>query len=317
MFFKNATLFRMPPSLLQGIVAPSNEQCDERVQPTLEQALAECSLKPIGALELSTYGFVKPFGSDFDGMTQTVGNHVLVTLAGEHKILPPSSINALLAKKVAEFEQKEGRRPSGKARKRMKEDIVNEILPKALTKPSRTNAIINTEHGYIAVDTTSRKVAEQVISAIRIAVGSFPAIPLNSEVAPRSVLTSWVSGEEMLPLGLSMGDEIELRDPADDGAVVKCKGQELESDEIAKHLESGKQVTRLSLCLDDHVSFSFDEGLTLRKLRFLDGAMESLADVDSDDMQGELNARLALMGAELECVFLKLEPAFSLSKAEV
>lgn len=318
MFFKNATFFRIAPALLQSIVAASEqhgEQSFEMRAPLLVEGLAECTLKPVGPLELSTYGFVPPFGSDTELLAQTIGNHVLVTLAGEHKIIPPSSVNALLGKKIAEIEAKEGRRPGGRTRKRLKDEIVTELLPKALTKPSRTSAILNTEHGYIAVDTTSRKVAEQVVSEIRRALGSFPAVPLNAEVSPRSVLTAWVGGEE-LPEGLSMGDEVEMRDPADGGAVVKCKGQELASDEIATHLESGKQVTRLALNLNDHVSFSFDENLTVRKLRLLDGAVDSLESTERDDLQAELQARLTLMGAELEQLFLTLEPAFDLSAAE-
>jgi len=318
MFFKNATLFRIAPAILQGIVAASEQRAEQSFEmraPLLAEGLAECTLKPIGPLELSTYGFVPPFGDDTEALMQNIGNNVLVTLAGEHKIMPPSSINALLKKKCDDLEAKEGRRPGGRTRKRLKDEIITELLPKALTKPSRTSAILNTEHGFIAVDTTSRKVAEQVVSEIRRALGSFPALPLNAEVAPRSVLTNWVAGEE-LPEGLSMGDEVELRDPTDGGAVIKCKGQELQSDEIAKHLESGKQVTRLALNLNDHVAFSFDEGLTLRKIRLLDGAVDALESTEREDLQAELMARLTLMGAELEGIFLMLEPAFDLSSAE-
>lgn len=80
-------------------------------------------------------------------------------------------------------------------------------------------------------------------------MGSFPALPINAEVAPRAILTGWIAGDP-LPEGLSLGDECELRDPTDTGAVVKVQRMELSGDEIAKHLESGKQATRLALVLD-------------------------------------------------------------------
>ena len=75
-----------------------------------------------------------------------------------------------------------------------------------------------------------------MVSDVRQALGSFPALPLNAEVAPRSILTGWIAGDP-LPDGLSLGDECELRDPVDHGAVIKCQHQELQSDEIAKHLD--------------------------------------------------------------------------------
>src|SRR3546814_8364667 len=148
------------------------------------------------------------------------------------------------------MEQREGREPGGRARKRLKEDLVHELLPRAFVKPSRTDAVLDLEHGLCIVDSSSRKSAEGVVSGIRNALGSFPALPLNAEVAPRSVLTGWIAGEP-LPDGFSLGEECELKDAAEHGAVVKCQNQELQSTEIAKHMESGKPVTQPALAPDD------------------------------------------------------------------
>jgi recombination associated protein RdgC len=165
------------------------------------------------------------------------------------------------------------------------------------------------------VDTSSRKSAEAVASEVRNAIGSFPALPLNAEVAPRSVLTGWIAGEP-LPEGLSLGDECELRDPADTGAVVKVQRMELSGEEIAKHLESGKQVARLALVLDDHASFVLGDDLVVRKFKLLDGAVDQLESTDRDDMKAELDARFALMSGELRRLFAVLEPALKLSRVE-
>jgi recombination associated protein RdgC len=224
-------------------------------------------------------------------------------------------VNDLLQKKLAELEQKEGRRPGGRTRKRLKEDLVHELLPRAFVRPGRTDAILDLEHGICVVDSSSRKQAENVVSEIRNALGSFPALPLNAEVAPRAVLTGWIAGEP-LPEGLSLGDECELKDAADKGAVVKCQRQELQSDEIGRHLEAGKQVTRLALALDDHVAFVLGEDLVVRKFKLLDGAVDSLESTERDDLHAELDARFALMAGELKRLFTVLEPALKLSKAE-
>ena len=224
-------------------------------------------------------------------------------------------VNDLLQKKLAEIEEKEGRKPGGRTRKRLKEDLVAELLPRAFVRPVRTDALLDLTLGVIAVDTSSRKNAEIVVSEIRRALGSFPALPLNAEVAPRAILTGWIAGDP-LPEGLGLGDECELKDPTDRGAVVKCSARICSGDEIAKHLESGKQATRLALVLDDHVSFVLGEDLVVRKLKFLDGAVDQLESTERDDVAAELDARFALMAGEFKRLFDVLEKAFKLSKAD-
>jgi recombination associated protein RdgC len=300
MFFRNLTLFRFPTSLDFA---------------ELEPRLAECALKPVGALELSSRGFVSPFGRDGEALSHRIADAIWLSVGTEDKLLPGAVVNDLLSRKLEEIEKKEGRKPGGRARKRLKEDLVHELLPRAFVRPGRTDALLDLGHGLCIVDSSSRKSAENVVSEIRHALGSFPALPVNAEVAPRSVLTGWIAGEP-LPEGLSLGDECELKDAADKGAVVKCQRQELQGDEIAKHLESGKQVTRLALTLDDHVSFVLGEDLVVRKFKLLDGAVDSLESTERDDLRAELDARFALMAAEAKRLFSVLEPALKLSRAE-
>ena len=300
MFFRNLTLFRFP----------TTTKLDD-----LDTGLGECQLKPVGPLELSSRGFISPFGRDADAMSHNQGDATWLAIGGEDKILPGSVVNDMLGKKLAEIEQKEGRKPGGRTRKRIKDELITDLLPRAFVKPSRTDALIDLGHGVVAVDTSSRKTGENVVSEIRRALGSFPALPLNAEVAPRSILTGWVAGEP-LPEGLSLGDECELRDPIDQGAVVKVQRMELQSDEITKHLESGKQVTRLALNLDDHVSFVLGEDLVVRKFKLLDGAVDELESTERDDLRAELDARFVLMAGEFKRLFTVLEGALKLSKAE-
>ena len=300
MFFRNLTLFRFPTSL---------DLSD------LETQLAECALKPVGPLELSSRGFVPPFGQHGDALSHGIHDALWLTVGGEDKLLPGAVVNDLLQKKLAAIEEKEGRKPGGRTRKRLKDELVTELLPRAFVRPVRSDALLDTTLGVIAIDTSSRKNAESVVSEIRRALGSFPALPVNAETAPRAILTGWIAGDA-LPDGLSLGDECELRDPSDSGAVVKIQRMELVGDEINKLLEAGKQVTRLALVLDDHVSFVLGEDLVVRKFKLLDGAVDQLESTDRDDIAAELDARFALMAGEFKRLFNVLEKAFKLSKAE-
>jgi len=303
MFFRNLTLFRFPASVAFD---------------DLESHLADAVLKPVGPMELSSRGFISPFGragGEEAALMHRIDDAIWLTVGGEDKLLPSSVVNDLLQKKVDEFEAKNARRPGGKMRRQMKDDLVAELLPRAFIRPTRTDALIDLKHGVIAIDTSSRKVAEAVVSQVREALGSFPALPINAEIAPRAVMTGWIAGDT-LPDGLSLGDECELRDPADSGAVVKVQRMELAGEEIDTHLEAGKQVARLALMLDDHAGFVLGEDLVLRKFKLLDGAVEQLESSERDDIRAELDARFALMAGEFKRLFTVLESALKLSRAD-
>lgn len=299
MFFRNLTLFRFPASL---------DLAD------LDTQLAARPLKPVGPMELSSRGFVPPFGPEAEAYSHRVGDALWLSVGSEDRLLPAAVVNDLLGKKLAAIEEREGRKPGGRARRRLKEDLVAELLPRAFVRPSRSEVMLDLGNGLCIVDTSSRKTAEAAVGEIRHALGSFPALPLNAEVAPRAVLTGWIAGDP-LPEGFTLGDECELRDPVDGGAVIKCQRQELQADEIARHLEAGKQVARLALTLDDHLSFVLGEDLVVRKLKFLDGAVEQLESTERDDVRAELDARFALLAGELQRLFAVLEPALRFSKA--
>ena len=160
MFFRNLTLFRFPTTLDFS---------------QLEELLPEMQLKPVGTLELSSRGFVSPFGRNEPELSHRIGEALWLTVGGEDKILPSAVVNDLLGKKLAEIEEKEGRKPGGRTRKRIKEDLVHELLPRAFVKPSRTDALIDLEHGFVAVDSSSRKNSEEFAPQIPGALGSFPA----------------------------------------------------------------------------------------------------------------------------------------------
>ena len=302
MFFRNLTFFRFPTTLAKNL--------DE-----LDARLEDCRLKPVGPSELMSRGFIPPMGREAEAMSHRVGDALWITLGGEDRLLPAAVVNDQLARKLEEIEQKEGRRPGGRARKRLKEDIVMELLPRAFVRPVRCSATLDLEHGFIAVDTSSRKTAENLVSELRHALGSFPALPLNAETSVRALMTGWLAGEP-LPGGLALGDECELKDPVDGGAVVRCSRHELQADEIRRHLEAGKQATRVALVLDDHVGFVLGEDLVLRKLKFLDGAVDQLEGTETEGLHAELDARYALMAGELKRLFAILDGALKFSPAE-
>jgi recombination associated protein RdgC len=303
MFFRNLTLFRF-----SSAVAADLEKLDE--------ALDGHRLRPCGALEMATRGFVSPLGRDEQALSHGMGAFTLVAVGAEEKLLPAVVVNEELSRKVKKVAEDEGRRVGGRERKRIKDELMDQLLPRAFVRPTRLAAYADRKHGWLVLDTASRKAAENALTALRDALGSFPAVPLAPEQTPRQVMTEWLTSGQ-LPAGLALADECELRDPTSaGGAVVRCRHQELESDEIREHLRGGKQVFQLGLSFDGRLGFVLGEDLVLRKLRFFDVVTDELADTQSESAAAELDARFALMTLELKRLLGKLEEWFGLPRPE-
>lgn len=302
MLFRNLTLFRFASSVRDALEG-------------LPERLPEHALTALGPLELSTRGFVSPFGRNHEALSHRVGDCLLLNLGGEDKILPSVVVNEVLASKIDVIREQEGRSPGGKERKRLKDEVLTDLLPRAFAKPSRVPAYLDLANGWLVVDSSSRKNAEAVVSAIREALGSFPALPVNAESSVRALMTGWLAGEP-LPKDFMLGEECELRDPVDSGAIVKCRRQELDSEEIREHLKVGKQCFQLELVFAERLSFVLGEDLVVRKLKFLETATESLEKDDRQSLEAELDATFALMSGELRVLLERLESELSLSSAE-
>ncbi len=279
----------------------------------LDDALADHRLRPCGPLETATRGFVPPVGRGPEAaMTHSINACTWFTVGGEDKVLPPAVVNDELQRKVQKIAEEEGRKVGGRERKRIKDDLVSELLPRAFVRSSRLNAYVDKKHGWLVVDTTSRKAAENALTQVREALGSFPAVPLAPEESPRILMTDWLANAT-LPEGLSLGDECELRDPATaTGAIAIARRQDLDSDEVKEHLRTGKQVFKLGLVFDARMSFVLGEDLVVRKLKFLDVVLDELG--DQQDAAAEADAGFALLTLEVERLLDKLATWFGLTR---
>lgn len=302
MFFRNLTLFRFSAEVAEDVSR-------------LDEALAEHRLRPVGPMEFSTRGFVSPLGHADGALTHTVGQYTKVVAASESRMLPPSVVNDELAKRVQNIADDEGRKVSGRERKRIKDDVLNELLPRAFVRQSRTAAYIDARNGWVAVDTSSRRAAEDVLSMLREALGSFPAVPLAPEESPRVLLTHWLASGEA-PTGFALGDEVELRDPATaSGGIVRGRLLDLDTDEVREHLRAGKQAFRLGLVFDDRIGFLLGEDLVVRKLKFTDVVLDERPD-SPESAAAELDGNLALMALEHARLLEKLAEFFKLPRPE-
>ena len=176
MLFRNLTLFRFPESTGKSLKK-------------LEKSLDGQRLRPCGPTELATQGFVSPFGRDSEALMHQVGAFSLVAIGSEERLLPSVVVNEAVSEKIAAITEKEARRVGAKERKRLKDEVITDLLPRAFIRPSRLSAYLDGEEGWFVVDSASRKAAEDAVSQVREALGRFPATPMAPEESPRALMT--------------------------------------------------------------------------------------------------------------------------------
>lgn len=252
---------------LGSLVLPSRD--------ALAEALAEAPLKKPGPLEISSRGFVPP--SEEALVMEVSGAYLIASGSWERKI-PQAAVRAAMQEKCEEQERNTGIKPMGRARKLIKDEILREILPKTLPTPGRTLAFLDGTTGMLYVDASSHNVAEGVVSEIRRALGSFPVLPLSATVSPQMIMTGWIAGDP-LPDGWQLGGDMVLTGSG--GEKVTIKNGELRGQAVIDHLESGMRVDRLEL-VSERLRIVVDDGLEVKRIHFLDMALEPLENADEE-----------------------------------
>lgn len=283
MWFKNLTLFKLT-------------QPFDLSPEALGEALESKELRPCGSLEPFTYGWTPPLGKIGTELVHAGNGCVLVCARKEERLLPASVVREEVEERIAKIEQLEARPVRGKEKRRIRDDVTFDLLPRAFTRSTDTQAYVSPSDGWLVVNTAVPKRAEDLLTLLGRSLGSFEVTPLTSEYAPTSTMTYWLSGRP-LPKGFSLQTDCELRDRADETSIVRCQRQDLSSDEVQGHIHAHKEVHKLGLGFEDRLSFILRADLSISRLRF--ESVDEFDDADEGDETARFDANFAFMTTEL------------------
>ena len=286
MWFRNARVFRF--------TKPFDITAED-----LEEKLQADAFKPCGPQETMRQGWVPPLGKHGELLVHSANGYHLIALRKEEKILPGPVVKEAVEERAEAIELEQSRKVRRKEKDEIKEQVMLEMLPQAFSRNRRCYAYLAPKDGVLVVDAGSAKQAEDLASTLRKTLGSLPVRPPVVEQAPAFTFTGWLNETIDLPATIELGNECELKDPSEDGGVVRCKGLDLKADEIRNHLETGMQVTKLAVTWDNNVHLVLDEELGIRRLKFGETLQEQLDDVDVDDAVAKFDVAFTIMTLEL------------------
>ena len=284
MWFKNLQLYRLTDTF-----ELTAEQLHEKLQADMT--------RPCQGLDTFTLGWDKPLGRDGEMLTHAINGCIMVSARKEERILPSAVVREVLDEKVAEIEDAEARPVRRKEKMQLKDEIIVDLLPRAFTRSAKTFAYIDTQTGWVIVDSVSAKKAEDLLSLMRKSLGSFKVKPFEVNQAPAAILTSWLKGSA--PTDFELQDECELRDTGEEGGIVRLRRHDLDGSEIEVHLDAGKAVVKLAVKYNDRLACILADDTSIKRLKFLDVIQEEAADAEADDAAARFDVDFSLMSLEL------------------
>ena len=239
---------------------------------TLADKLAAAEFAPCMGLDWFSEGFAAPvafspelvFPADYTWR---------VALKKEEKVLPAGVIRDILDERVVEIQNAEARNVGRKEKQELKEQITDDLLPRAFTRSSRSQAIFDTKHGYLLVNNAAAAKAENLLTKLREALGGLEASLPNTKQSPSSLMTEWLL-QGHAEGGFELGYNVLLQGVGDVVPKVKISKKDLTTAEVIKHAQNGMQVVELELEWREQISFTLTQNFALKRIQFLDVLQE-------------------------------------------
>ncbi|MDY0272813.1 MAG: recombination-associated protein RdgC [Advenella sp.] len=282
MWFKNLKVFRLSPTWQLSVQ-------------DLESKLEKQLFQPGNRSDMQNMGWVSP--CDNGALVHALNGQYLLALRVEKKLLPATVINQFTKAKALEIEEQQGYRPGRKQLKEIKEQVTEELLPKAFSIFRDTKVWIDTKNHWLVIDAAAAAKSDEVIGMLAKVLDPLPVQSLFTEQSPSAAMTEWLLQDEA-PANFSVDQDVELRSSAENRATVRYVRQTPEKEDVTKHIEAGKHCTRLALTWADRISFILNESLDIKRVAPLDILSEGNDFSNMDDAE-RFDADMTLMCAEL------------------
>ena len=282
MWFKNLKLYRLAASW--------NLTADQ-----VEQALEKQAFRGSNSLEMQTLGWLPP--RENGGLVHTVNGQMLLNLRVDKKLLPTTVVNQVAKARAADIEEQQGYKPGRKQMKEIKERVTDELLPKAFSVYRDTRVWIDPVNRWVAIDAAASAKADEVLGILAKCIDPFQVESLYVAQSPAAAMTGWLAADEA-PANLVIDQDTELRASGESRAAIRYVKHSIDADDVRRHIQSGKQCTRLALTWADLVSFVLTEGLDIKRIAPLDVLKENTDTVATNDDE-KFDGDMMLMTGEL------------------
>ena len=292
MWFKNLLVYRLKPNARLKV-------------DTVEEKLKENALQPCGSFEMESRGWVAPRGGE--RFLHSLERQWLITHGVNQRILPGSVITQTAQERAAKLAERQGRPVGRKQMREIRERVIEELMPKALTRRRTLAAWIDPVNGWVAVDTAADKKADELLESFIATDIDIDVKRLETTQSPSAQMTLWLTSGK-IPAPFTIDQDLELRASGESRATVRYVNHPLEGREIREHIAGGKIATRLGMTWKNRISFVLTEQLQIKRVVFLD-ILKNETESQAEDAEEQFDIDFALMTGELAAMLTDLTQA--------
>ena len=282
MLFSNATVVKLSSPLPEDI----------------ESTLLSHPFEGVSNYARSSIGWVPLLDVPEAPMARAYGQRLLFCGRREEKVIPMSAVTEAVQARVTKQESLDGQKLTTVAKRSIKDDVMAEMLPRALCKSKRILIYHDPNLKALILNTGIEQEVEDLLNLLRSSIGTLNVYRWDGG-ASIGLFTQWLT-HKTLPDAFTLGSECSLFDP-ESTARVTWRGQSLEASELITHLDYGKRCERLQLIWNDAVKFTLDKHLTLRGLRTVafEDDPEDVIDDEEDHPYSALDREFAILSESL------------------
>lgn len=282
LWFKNAIIYQLNNDTLLDKNA-------------IEKAIKSVPFTPCGNIDTMKMGWVSPYNDNYhDDFIVDMQGHLLLRIKKETKLLPAPVIKQALLEKIDKQEQALSRKLTKNEKATLKDEVMIDLMPRAFSKYNHYWLWIDTINKRIILDTSSFKQAEDILAILRKELGALALTPLSIEKPLEQIMTTWVK-EKLNFAPFILGDQAELKDPLEGNGIISCKNQDITSDEMMIHFDSGKWITKVKIIDERGVNFIVNNDLTLKRIKFDSSVLDENEDIGADEFDKKLEADFFIM----------------------
>jgi len=288
--------------------------------PNSEEAVSEelgkFGFRPCGPLSRRSSGWVPIDPNSSELLARRVNGADLIRLRSQSRVLPTAAINEALEERIEEFRARMGEDPAPREKRRLKAEIRDDLLSKALLKSDRTWGFIDPAENIIGIDAAQPATCERFLSHFRQPFDLLNIKPLAFKEPVDALLTRIFLGDA--PARFNVGRECRMQDAGDAGSTVRWTNFDLTDRSIRNLIADGMHLTHLAIEYDSVLSCVLDHHSVLTKLKFL-GADDKESQIDNDPLARQDAEFVLLTGTlrQLMADLKKLLNGFSQAQPKV
>lgn len=272
----------------------------------LSAILSAGAFRPCLPTERESIGWVKP-AEHSAGLVHQVGQHYMLRMLIEKKILPAAVIAVAVQEEVNRIEQAVQRTVGRKEKRDIREATELSMLATAFSKFDHVDAYIDTKAKRCIVDTASFDTADLLVTLLKGDNDDIRLDRFRTAVKPGQAMRQWLLGD--IPDRFTIDDECELVRPDGERPSVKFSRHNIAEcgPEVRNHIAMGKMPIRLAVTYCDRASFVLTDKGHIKRFSLVD--THCLNPGEEETSAETFDANIAMFSWQMARVLDDLEQA--------